>query len=53
MTKERDEFIYKKLEQNLRHLTNKLILQDGERFSVDELIASLNKEKRFNRINRI
>ena len=52
MTKERDEFIYKKLEQNLRHLTNKLILQDGERFSVDELIASLNKEKRFNRINR-
>jgi hypothetical protein len=46
---ERDEVIYYKLESRMKQLNSKLILKEGEQFSVDELLYSLRKEKRFNR----
>jgi hypothetical protein len=33
----------------MKQLNSKLILKEGEQFSVDELLYSLRKEKRFNR----
>lgn len=50
MNNEKDEFIIQNLEHKLRSLNRKLILEEGENFSIDELIDKLKKEKR-NRIN--
>lgn len=49
LSQERDEFVVQKLEQNLRILNRKIVLQEGERFSVDELINSLRDERRTSR----
>lgn len=52
LSKERDEFIVQKLEQQLRILNRKIILQEGERFSIDDLINSLRDNRRANRFKR-
>jgi hypothetical protein len=44
--KEQDSFVIQKLEHTLRMLNRQLVLEDGEIFSVDELINSLREKKR-------
>jgi hypothetical protein len=48
MSNERDEYVSQIYENKLRALNRKLILEEGERFSVDDLINSLRNEKRIN-----
>lgn len=47
-----DEFIMLKLEQRLRFLNKSLVLEQGEVFSVDELINSVKEKKRTSMANR-
>jgi hypothetical protein len=46
MLKERDPYILQKYELQIKVLSNKLILEENERFSVDDLMRSLAEEKR-------
>jgi hypothetical protein len=46
MSKERDEFVLMRKEQRLRVLNSNLILQEGERFSLDDLINSIREERK-------
>ena len=48
---ERDDFIFRKLENRMLQLNSKLIKQDSESFSVEQLLDNLKKEKKFNRLN--
>ncbi len=48
----RDEYILRNLETKLRNLNKRLILQEGEKFSVDELMQSLQEQKRLSRLDR-
>ena len=50
---EQDEYIASRLENELRMINRKLVLEDGEIFSVDELINSLRETKRRNKSNRL
>ena len=43
---ESDEFVIQRLEMELHRLDKKVILQENERFAVDELIQSLREERR-------
>lgn len=49
LQREDNEYIIQNLEQRLRHLNNQLVLEDGEKFSIDELINALRDEKKRNR----
>ena len=51
MVKERDDNVIKKLEYQLINLNRKLILQDGEHFSIDDMINSLKEKRRNTRLN--
>lgn len=46
---EKDDFVIQKLEHQLRVLNRRLVLEEGERFSVDELINSLREDRRNSR----
>lgn len=52
MLNEKDELIYKKLENRLLQLNGKLVLRENENFSMAQLIDNLNKERRVNISNR-
>jgi ABC-type antimicrobial peptide transport system permease subunit len=52
MKEETDEFILFKFENELRDLNNRIVLEEGEKFSVDDLIKSLNEGKRISRAQR-
>ena len=43
---ERDEYIASKLERDIRMLSDRLVLEDNERFSVDDLIGELRERRR-------
>lgn len=45
LKKERDEFITQKLETQLRVLANKLVLEDTEYFSIDNLMNSIREQR--------
>lgn len=49
MKAENDSMITDRLEKELRALNRRIVLQDGEFFSVDDLIRSIREEKRANR----
>lgn len=49
INQEQDPFVIQKLEHTLRMLNRQLVLEDGEIFSVDELINSLREKKRNSR----
>ena len=51
MGNESDSYVLERLEKRLRFLNTQLVLEEGDKFSLDELINSL-KEKRRNRINQ-
>jgi hypothetical protein len=51
MVRERDENVVKKLEYQLINLNRKLVLQDGEHFSIDDMINSLKEKRRNTRLN--
>ncbi len=46
MQNETDEYVIANLERMLRHLNTKLILSDGEHFSIDALLDSLKDNRR-------
>jgi hypothetical protein len=46
LTNEQDDFVSMRLEQELRMLDKKIILEDGEIYSVDELFKSVRENKR-------
>lgn len=46
LTNERDEFVSMRLEQELRALDRKIILEDDEVYSVDELLKNINESRR-------
>lgn len=48
--KERDVFIVQRLEQQLRTLTHRLVLREGEKFSIDELLESASKSRRMHNV---
>lgn len=48
--KERDDFIVQKLEMKLVQLSQRLVLQSNEKFSVDALMQELKDQRRLNRI---
>jgi len=52
LSNETDEFISEKIERELRHLDSKIVLADGEYYSVDAIIneARESKKKRHNNI---
>jgi hypothetical protein len=52
MSNERDEFVLYRLENKLRNLNRKLVLEEGEIFSVDDLINSIRNKKKNNHYNR-
>lgn len=47
---ERDEYIVKNLERQLYVLNRKLVLEEGEKFSVDDLINSVRESRRTSRL---
>lgn len=49
MSKADDEYVYRRYEMLLRNLNNRIILGSDETFSLDSLLESLEKEKRFTR----
>lgn len=51
MKAENDAMIVDRLEQELRSLNRRLVLQDGEFFSVDDLIKSIRENKRKNPVS--
>lgn len=51
MKAENDTIIVDRLEQELRSLNRRLVLQDGEFFSVDDLIKSIRENKRKNPVS--
>ena len=52
LCKEKDGFIQMKLESILRQLSNKLILQSGEIFSLDSLLEEAKKNRGLAKINQ-
>lgn len=46
---ERDEYVIQRLEFKLRGLNRRLVLEDGEKFSLDELINSLRDKRKTSR----
>ena len=46
---EQDQWIIQNLERELKNLNMKLVLEDNEKFSIEDLIASLREERRRNR----
>lgn len=46
LTQEQDPFVLKRLEHELRFLDSKLILEDGEVFSVDSVLQELNQKRK-------
>jgi hypothetical protein len=50
LSKTNDDFIILKLEQKLRSLNRSIVLEEGEVFSVDELINNVRESKRANRV---
>lgn len=49
LQRENDQYIVQNLEARLRHLNSQLVLEDGEKFSIDELINALRDEKKRSR----
>lgn len=49
---ERDPFIIQKLEKKLIMMSDKLILNEGEVFSIDQLIKQIQDEKKLNRLTQ-
>lgn len=49
LREERDDFVCRRLENKLRGLANRIILEDNETFSLDALMNSLHEERRFKR----
>jgi len=49
MKQEDDQFILFKLENELRDLNSRIVLEEGETFSVDDLIKNLNEGKKIKR----
>ena len=49
LKKEQDDFISMRLEQELRLLTKRIVLDDNEVFSVDELLTQIRENKRHQR----
>lgn len=52
MSKESDEYVLQRLEKQLRFLDSRIVLEDGEHFSVDALIHELRQKKKQNRFLR-
>lgn len=52
LSKETDEYVCMKLEHQLRHLDKKIILENNEIYSVDEIIKQAKEAKRNMRFNR-
>lgn len=52
LSKEADDFMSMKIEQELRMLSKLIILEDGEVYSVDQLIREVAEQKRKNRSDR-
>ena len=49
LTKETDSFMVERYERELRHLDSRIILKDGEYFSIDALITNAKQEKKNSR----
>lgn len=49
LSNEKDDNIIQKLEQKLKTLNRELVLEDGEKISIDELINSVRDKRRANR----
>ena len=45
ISRETDEFLIQKLEHELRHLDSRLVLKDGEYFSIDALVNQAKTER--------
>lgn len=50
LAKERDTLVIQRLEQKLKSLSSRLILEEGEVYSLDQLLEDLRQQKRRNRI---
>lgn len=48
LLEEKDEFIQFKIEKRMRYLTTQLELEDGEHFSIDDVLENIRKRKYFN-----
>ena len=53
LTNERDEWVAMRIEQDLRRLDKRLVLEEGEIFSLDELIRKAKETKRAKRRNAV